>query len=108
METWQMIKELTENPHKKFKSKTSNYVVKTKPSTFYTGLEIDLGEFFIDEEWEEVKEPVDFYAAIHSGRRIKPVTFGGSYMTISQLQEVLCELTEETITKYYLGDWYID
>lgn len=67
MKTWQMIKELTENPEKKFRRKEANSYVTVEDGKivwrgeFQNGQEMAIG--FIDErdcEWEEVKEPVSF------------------------------------------------
>lgn len=88
--TWEVIKELTENPGKEFETtdfhgrrmtaynvkefesnnKTSNDLIVTK--SFRDGVEpIILNDFMQNREWKEVKKPVDFMTAIASGKRIK-------------------------------------
>ena len=76
MKTWQMIKELTENPSKRF-----TYDAATKGSyiTIEGGRPVWRGKgqcgqrliVFIDDEWEEVKQPVNFMEAVASGKRIR-------------------------------------
>lgn len=65
MKTWEMIKELTENPEKKFKNHIGNVVgviddcLVLNPNTvksYSFNLEVD-------EKWEEVIETVDFLTA---------------------------------------------
>ena len=62
MKTWEMIKKISENPEKKFKSKDFGQV------EMHSGCLVD-SEFmecilvdsdFFRAEWEEVKEPVNF------------------------------------------------
>ena len=68
MKTWEMIKELTENPKKKFRLKGNNVVLEVVDG------EIDLTDIdwvLLDDEWEEVKEPVDFMTAIKSRKFVK-------------------------------------
>ena len=78
MKFWEMIKELTENPEKKFKSQ-SGILVKVEDGVLtWQGVSgwktskaiVGLGLF--DAEWEEVKEPVSFIEAVKTGKRIKP------------------------------------
>lgn len=66
MKTWEMIKELTENPEKKFKSISGRYGDRV---AFVNGFECIVQEdkygnaipsIVIHREWEEVKEPVGF------------------------------------------------
>lgn len=67
MKTWEMIKELTEHPERKYKQATAD--VPAKAFIDELGLlkfEHDSGiKFspFLNEEWEEVIEPVDFITA---------------------------------------------
>lgn len=69
MKTWEMIKELGENPEKEFKREDGLVVSTSIDDTLmwesgYTHLNIH-------DEWEEVKEPVNFMTAVESGKRIK-------------------------------------
>lgn len=75
MKTWQMIKELTENPTKRFANKGDEnaYVVVERNVIVWRG-EDQKGQMMtvdIDVEWEEVKQPVSFMEAVASGKRIK-------------------------------------
>lgn len=80
MKIWEMIKELSENPNKKFSYKgaqSNSYVTVEDGKIVWrgdlqNGQEMAIG--FIDErdrEWEEVKEPVSFMEAIESGKKIR-------------------------------------
>ena len=72
MKTWQMIKELTENPDKKFRrvgedrelyvGVHNNFVAWEGDYALETGGETF--EIYTDLEWDEVKKPVDFMTAI--------------------------------------------
>ena len=69
MKTWEMIKELSKNPKKKFKRKTDGLEIRNMCGRFnwepgYTFLGVN-------DEWEEIKEPVDFMTAIKSGKKIR-------------------------------------
>lgn len=62
IKTWEMIKELSENPKKKFKRKTDGLEIRNMCGRFnwepgYTFLGVN-------DEWEEVKEPVDFMEVV--------------------------------------------
>lgn len=70
MQTWEMIKELTENPDKKFKRFGDGLVV-WGDGLGYLRWESGHDYINIDHEWEEVKEPVDFMTAVSSGKYIK-------------------------------------
>lgn len=74
MKTWEMIKELTENPEKKFRNRNDYELI--------AGIDEDLGVINYEyngeylyfspyDEWEEVKEPVSFIEAVESGKRVK-------------------------------------
>ena len=91
METWQMIKELTENPKLRFKNglhvveisdKTKAIVWKSEdseeaPFIIYSHSGSGVDNLHI--EWEEVPEPVDFMTAANSGKRIKHEGWDGYY-----------------------------
>ena len=80
MKTWEMIKELTENPNKKFANKggLKNCYVTVEDGIIVWRGDMQCGQAmsigFIDgrdREWEEVKEPVTFMEAVESGKRIR-------------------------------------
>ena len=77
MRTWQMIKELTENPTKRFTYDTAtegSYVTVKDVAVVWQGKEQEgqmLGVNIANEGWEEVKQPVNFMEAVESGKRIK-------------------------------------
>ena len=69
MKTWEMIKELTENPGKGFKIKGENGIVYASDLYSEGKVELDQVDFItIYDEWEEVKEPVTFMKAVESGK----------------------------------------
>ncbi|NLY46833.1 MAG: hypothetical protein GX053_12730 [Tissierella sp.] len=76
MKIWEMIKELTENPDKKFTNNRANkgsYVALDEDKTLCWFGEGQRGQSFLanflrDDEWEEVKEPVDFMTAFRAWR----------------------------------------
>lgn len=78
MKTWQMIKELTENPKKKFTyTGGRTYVIMEDGMIVWKG-EYQKGQAFAigyinerDREWEEVKQPVTFMEAVKSQKMIK-------------------------------------
>ena len=119
MKTWEMIKELTENPEKKFKRKTDGLEIRNICGRFnwepgYTFLGVN-------DEWEEVKEPVDFMEAVKSGKRITLKTnvyvgdkkrgnlLGIYNRTIKELLTFISEYNEPTIREIITnGEFYIE
>ena len=86
MKTWQMIKELTENPKLKFKNNRGVTIIgklelnKPYRFTFATDeAQLSISGVLHDDEWELVQEPVDFMAAANSGKRISNETWDGYY-----------------------------
>lgn len=129
METWEMIKELTENPNKKF------YVVGSKHLIARVNFETNKIEFVntsvkppyigieptIDWDWKEVKEPVSFIEAAKevrmSNKRIKvrhKLYISGFMMLTDLLDEIVNEIGYEagsivvakilTEGKFYIED----
>ncbi|WP_042678490.1 hypothetical protein [Anaerosalibacter massiliensis] len=113
MKTWEMIKELTENPEKKFKRKG------VVGDVIEVGMESDeitwlgSGDSFIinsmqlNNEWEEVKEPMTFIEAVNSGKLMKHETWADSYLKLYDLCEALSLLPNEKIRSMLNGKWYI-
>lgn len=73
MKTWEMIKELTEHPEKKFKRsewKDDNHI-----ETDFFGRVINEDReppaIYVGDDWEEIIEPVDFMTAVKSGKRVR-------------------------------------
>lgn len=69
MKTWEMIKKLTENPHKEF-VRCDGLVVRINKYMELTW-ESGYSHLRIADEWQEVKKPVDFMTAVKSGKRVK-------------------------------------
>jgi len=117
MKTWEMIKRLTENPKKKFKSDLGEVEI-------FNGCLVwssDMGDVIINNptlnmNWEEVKESVSFIEAVKSGKRIKVVhgfTIDDELDCYMPLDDLLYELSNQ----YYAnqmrniildGKWYIE
>ena len=112
MKTWEMIKELTENPDKRFKIKNGKATVGISDSRLQwlddedVEVEFVFTEFILhDTEWEEVKEPVDFIEVL---KRIKDSDGDIRLMLINDLYEV--EIKNKTFDKvlYHLSIDYLD
>ena len=116
MKTWEMIKELSENPKKKFKRKTDGLEIRNMGGRFnwaagYTFLGVN-------DEWEEVKEPVSPMEAIKSGKRIKVkhelleqeiYNISEQYSELDDIMCVLSEYFQPDIADIFLnGEWYIE
>ena len=73
MKTWEMIKELTENPSKEFTRKSDGLHIKTNK---YGELIWDSGYQFLrlHHDWEEIKKPVDFMTAFQAFRKMKTIS----------------------------------
>ena len=121
MKTWEMIKELTENPEKKFKEKSfgqvemfKGYLVQSSNMDI-----IVINKDILEKEWEEVKEPVSFIDVLRSGKKvmIKHQDIDGelSYMseTYNDIDDVMYNIsnyfTAEGVREILLnGEWYIE
>lgn len=107
MKTWEMIKELTENPEKKFMSTTEEYsaliaVVKDRCFEFQEGTSNKIKLRIITErEWEEVKEPVSFMELLQEVKMDHNLTFRyESFPEINfsfkgKLYKFLCQIGSE-------------
>lgn len=114
MKTWEMM----QHSGKKFKRKSDGFVIEITPDgTLYW----DSGHRFlnINDEWEEVKDPVTFIDALKSGKRvmIKHQDLDGelSYMseTYNDIDDVMYNIsnyfTAEGVREILLnGEWYIE
>ena len=111
MNTWQMIKELTENPNKEFVRKTDGLHIKTNEDG---ELIWDNGYQFMrtDHEWEELKQSVDFMTAIQSEKPMS-VAFSGTKIKKETLANMLYRLQENYSDRaikqiIVYGNWYIE
>jgi len=107
MKTWEMIKELTENPGKKFKDKRGRIAY------------VDTGEIIckplldIDEEWELIVKPVDFMTAIKAFNEGKNIYCEYNKHLFCYKADKCGKLIDEygePIEAYAIlnGKWYID
>ena len=71
MKTWEMIKELIETPEKKFVNTFGHVVKHSKTKGLVFSRPKSLTHISLNDEWEEVKEPISFMRAVESGKRIK-------------------------------------
>lgn len=110
MKTWEMIKEITENPEKEFIRKKDGLHIKTNKDG---ELIWENGYQFmrLNHEWEEVKKPVDFMTAVECGKNIG-VQYSGTCYREMGLADLFYELQQDYsdngIRKIILkGKWYI-
>lgn len=126
MKTWEMIKELTENPNKKFKNKKDGYKVQMINGLlvypFYNSEhELQSSDWFLvadnalEMEWKEVKEPVTWQEAIEAwidGKTIYCLLNGEKFIyERSPLRKSLYDTEwKSSISAAELmnGDWYIE
>lgn len=66
MRTWQMIKELTENPKKVFMRKYDLLIVKIDKTTKTLSWESGFEHLSTDDEWVEIKQPATWQEAIQA------------------------------------------
>ena len=104
MKTWEMM----QHSGKKFKRKSDGFVIEITPDgTLYW----DSGHRFlnINDEWEEVKEPVDFIEAVKSGKKIRSVTWmQNTELDLPNLLYDMSDFDEEEIRQLLLGKWHIE
>ena len=111
MKTWEMIKELTENPSKEFTRKADGLHIKTNK---YGELIWDRGYQFLrlHNDWEEIKKPVDFITAIKSGKYVGVEYSGAKYKEINLpnlFYELQKDYSDKVIRQMILnGKWYIE
>jgi hypothetical protein len=119
MKTWEMIKELIENPDKKFKTLTNDdsesYVTTENSIAIWRGADnygqplcVAVGKADCY-EWEEVKEPVSFMEALNNGNRIRPESWRSEhYLDIDDLLYEISDMDEEEIRQLLNGEWYTE
>lgn len=104
MKTWEMM----QHSGKKFKRKSDGFVIEITPDgTLYW----DSGHRFlnINDEWEEVKEPVDFIEAVKSGKKIRSVTWmQNTELDLPNLLYDMSDFDEKEIRQLLLDKWYIE
>lgn len=122
MKTWEMIKKLTENPEKKFKSVHED---KSIAPTFAVvedgwilyksvlGRSTALYGIGFDWRWEEAKEPVTWEEAFKAGlegNKIKPEGQHLTFLDYESLDYVILCLAERpsSYKKIMLDKWYIE
>ena len=120
MRTWQMIKELTENPKLRFKNglmsvveigdKTKAIVWKSEdneeaPFIIYSHSGSGVDNLHI--EWELVPEPVDFMTAVNSGKRIKHEEWE-LYRELGDVLDILGGASDTNIADKINGKWFIE
>ncbi len=116
--TWEIIKALSENNSLEFKMSDigGNSVKLMKMNSDYCMNDniawdektpFEINRCTLQYEWELVQQPVDFMAAINSGKKIK-----SEYMTdydyVEDLMNTLSVLTEPFVLKVINGKWFIE
>lgn len=77
MKTWEMIKELTENPNKKFtydRATKGSYATVVHGNVVWQGKDRKGQPVAIavnKDDWEEIKNPISFMEAVKSGKLIR-------------------------------------
>lgn len=121
MKTWEMIKALTENPKKKFKSKCSNRTnvkVNGVLNVVWEEGKLDGEELTValDAEWEEIQQPVPFMEAIEAYHNKKTIRCESEdfdtryYNPVVYIGAVIKDTTGIGITSHEIlnGKWYIE
>lgn len=124
MKTWEMIKELTENPKLRFVRTSDSRTFKTSSMKindaeiidyYVSGLAKSGSECIaLKDDWELVREPVDFMTAViahEMGRTIKCDSEGiGTRIYRPGFNNVLVDNSKAPITTHEIinGKWYIE
>lgn len=114
-ETWEMLKELTENPHKEFE-KVSNGVSSGLYARVNEHGRLFWGEDYnflnLSDTWEAVKKPVDFITAVDSGKAVSVEYSGYKYekMNLAELLRKLGFEHNSLVVRLFIlyGTWYIE
>lgn len=110
--TWEMLKELTENPNKEFERVSDGFYIKAHEheEVFWSN---GYGDNKLTDTWVEiVKKPVDFITAVESGKAIS-VRYSGYRYQKANLDELLYLLTldhDSSLVRSFIlyGTWYIE
>ena len=112
MKTWEMIKELTENPSKEFTRKSDGLHIKTNK---YGELIWDSGYQFLRlyHDWKEVKQPVDFMTALNSRQFVLVEHELATYTDYERLDLIMVDLADNLNSYEFAevienGKWYIE
>jgi hypothetical protein len=114
MKTWEMIKELTENPEKIFKNQNEEEIRVLPDDELY--FDDGYKNIHLHDEWKEVKKPVDFMAAVKSGKRFKLINKDDAegvltrYMDLNTFMDTLSSMWSKELSKAILteGKFYIE
>lgn len=114
MKTWEMIKKLTENPEKIFRNQNGEGISVLSSDELY--FDDGYKNIYLCDEWEEVKEPVDFMAAVKSGKRFKLINKDDAegvltrYMDLNTFMNTLSSMWSKELSKAILteGKFYIE
>jgi len=124
MKAWEMIKELTENPSKKFKT-AEGYEANVSKTGLLTVLiykaEINanksiriLGyDIFKEDDWEEIKTPVSLLEALQAwanGKTISCISFMGNKYIYPSSNDGLIDTSKSPLSQLEIlrGVWYIE
>lgn len=121
MKTWEMIKELTENPKKKFKSLDGYEASVTEQGllSLFNDVKVDIDESilildkgnFKADDWTEVKQPVSLLEALQAwadGKTITCKTVGKKFIYTGDCGSLKDEDGASVIPDEILnGVWYI-
>ena len=120
MKTWEMIKEITENPEKKFKEKSFGQVeIFEGELVWSSNMDIVIiSEVVLGMEWEEVKEPVDFMEALKSCKRVSvehpnlfdmPAIYKKNASIATVINYIFESYSDALVREIILnGKWYIE
>ena len=109
--TWEMLKELTENPNKEFEEESNGLYIKADEDG---GLSWDdqYSSINLNDTWKEVKKSVDFLTAIEHGKIIS-VEYAGMKIEPMNLRDLFYQLENNYISSMIAlfileGKWYIE
>lgn len=122
MKTWDMLEILAKYPEKKFNNKLLGQVELHEGILVWSSNmeDVAISNTLLKMEWEEVKEPVNFMAAVESGKKISVKcaieTYEGKgklreiyYKELSEMLRILAGYGDEIATDIILnGKWYIE
>lgn len=116
MKTWEMIKELTENPEKIFRNQNGERISVLSGNELY--FDDGYKNIYLCDEWEEVKEPVDFMEALKSCKRVSvehpnlfdmPVIYKKNASIATVINYIFESYSDALVREIILnGKWYIE